>query len=126
MFGILTNMARMPMMPDGSLDIKMGLQFHQHDWYKIWFWPLIARLDVMTPQKLTQVSVGYHNPKAIQVARYQLLITFRGDHTLAEEMVWQVAGLFKQTHLEVLIMNTSLSKDVHMTLMSCRPTWELG
>ena len=48
MFGILTNMARMPMTPDGALDIMMGLQFHQHDWYKIYFGPLIARLDVMT------------------------------------------------------------------------------
>ena len=118
-------MARVPVNPDGTLDIMMGLQFHQHNWYKIWFWPLIARVDVMTPQKLTQVSVGFHNPKAIQVARYQMVITFKGDHHLAEEMVWQVAGLLKQTHMEVLIMNTSLSKYVHMTLMSCRPTWEL-
>ena len=56
MFGILTNMARMPMTPDGALDIMMGLQFHQHDWYKIYFWPLIARVDVMTPQKLTAIN----------------------------------------------------------------------
>ena len=37
MFGILTNMARMPLR-SGDIDIKMGLQFHQHDWYKVPFW----------------------------------------------------------------------------------------
>ena len=69
--GILTNLARMPMRQMGAQepDIKMALQFHQHDWYKVPLWPLIAKIDVMTPHQLTQVSVGYHNPKAIQVAR---------------------------------------------------------
>lgn len=111
MFGILTNMARMPLR-DGDIDIKMGLQFHQHDWYKVPFWPLISSLDIMTPQKLTQVSVGFHNPKAIQVARYQLVITFKGDNTMAEDMVWQAAGLFKQTLDEEWLMHISFSNDM--------------
>ena len=97
MVGILSNIARIPIKQEtGQEDPKLGLQMTKLDWYQVPFWGLIDHIDMLKPQKLTQVSVGWKNPKAIQVARYPLLVVFKGSNKVAEDLVWKALGFWQK------------------------------
>lgn len=87
--GILTNIAKVPLGSSGEPDPKLALNMVKCDWYQVPFWGLIDKVVMMMPQKVLQVSVGYRNPKAVQVARFPLVIIFKGSNKDAEDLVWQ-------------------------------------
>ena len=89
MVGFLTNIPRTALDENGKEMVTLGINMTKVEFLHVSMWGLIDEVLMMKPPKMVQVSVGWYNPKAIQVSRYPLLIVCKGSNTKAFEMVMQ-------------------------------------
>ena len=73
----MTNIPRIPLDENKKEEPVLGIQMTKVDWVHVGLWGFSEMMTLMKPQKLHQVSVGFKNPKAIQVARYPLVVVFK-------------------------------------------------
>ena len=87
--GLLINISKFPLDPDGNELTQLGLLMTNLDFLKVGLWPFIEEVLIMTPPKQMQLGVGYHNPRAVQVNRYMACICMSGESNVAYNMVWE-------------------------------------
>ena len=98
MVGFLTNIPRTPLDEDGKEMVTLGINMTKVELLHVSMWGLIDEILMMKPPKMVQVSVGWYNPKAIQVSRYPLVIVCKGSSTKAYDMVCKAVNIVWHMH----------------------------
>lgn len=89
----MTNIPRLPLDENMKEEPVLGIHMSKVDWAHVGLWGFINMMVLMKPQKVHQVSVGFKSPKAIQVARYPMVVVFQGGNKEAQKVVWQALTL---------------------------------
>jgi len=83
----MTNIPRIPLDENGKEMVTLGINMTKVEFLHVSMWGLIDEVLMMKPPKLVQVSVGWYNPKAIQLSRHPVVIVCKGSNNKAYDMV---------------------------------------